>query len=200
MLTDTADFVGTDNGDGTLTVTYSPSYAGGTADTKATLLVEIEGYESVTKALTIGTVKTKPKLTVSPASSTVNTLKGEKSTSFQILDSKTKEAIELTADSVEASIDFAVYEVNEATDENTLTLTGTAGGTATLNMTSDFYRLCQLMTEEEERLLVYSIVNTLCTLPSVSAVRITIEGEIIESLAGSIYLTGGLLPNPGIIE
>jgi len=57
-----------------------------------------------------------------------------------------------------------------------------------------------LMTENEERLLVYSIVNTLCTLPDVSAVRLTIEGEQIYTLAGSICLTGELLPNPGIIE
>lgn len=73
-------------------------------------------------------------------------------------------------------------------------------GTATLNMTSNFYRLCQLMTESEERLLVYSIVNTLCELPGVKSVKILIEGDHIETLAGSIYLIGELLPNPGITE
>ena len=73
-------------------------------------------------------------------------------------------------------------------------------GTATLNMTADFYRLCQLMNEEEERLLVYSIVNTLCELPDIYSVKLLVEGEQIETLAGSIYLSGELLPNPGIIE
>ena len=73
-------------------------------------------------------------------------------------------------------------------------------GIATVNMSSDFYRLCQVLNEEEERVLVYSIVDTLCKLPGINAVRILIEGEIVETLADSIFLIGDLMYNPGIIR
>jgi len=73
-------------------------------------------------------------------------------------------------------------------------------GTAIVNFTDNFYRLCQMMNETEERLLIYSIVNTLCDLPGISSVKILIEGDRIETLSGTIYLIDELLPNPGFIE
>ena len=73
-------------------------------------------------------------------------------------------------------------------------------GIASVNFSDAFYRLCQMLNAEEERLLVYSIVNTLCDLPGISSVRILIEGEQIETLSGSIYLMNDLLPNPGFAE
>lgn len=73
-------------------------------------------------------------------------------------------------------------------------------GVATVNMSYDFYRLCQNIDESEERLLVYSVVNTLCTLRNVEAVSILIEGEKVDTLANSIYLKTELMPNPGFIS
>jgi len=75
-----------------------------------------------------------------------------------------------------------------------------ADGIATVNMSADFYRLCQTLSPEEERNLVYSIVNTLCELPDVYAVSFRIEGERVDTLAGTIYIFDYLLPNPGIIQ
>lgn len=73
-------------------------------------------------------------------------------------------------------------------------------GVAVVNISADFYRLCQMMDADGERLLVYSIVNTLCELPEISAVHIIVEGEQLEALSDSIYLKGDLLPNPGIVQ
>ncbi len=72
-------------------------------------------------------------------------------------------------------------------------------GIACVNMSANFYRLCQVLTEDEEELLVYSIVNTLCNLPGINAVSIIIEGEQIETLSGSIFLISELFMNPGIV-
>lgn len=72
--------------------------------------------------------------------------------------------------------------------------------TATVNLTDNFYRLSQMMNKTEERQFVYSVVNTLCSLPDVTAVKFLVEGEQIETLSGNIYLINELLPNPGMIE
>ena len=71
-------------------------------------------------------------------------------------------------------------------------------GTATVNFSANFYRLCQPLNPRQERTLVYAIVNTLCQLPPVKAVCIRIEGAEVETLAGEISLTGELLPSPGM--
>ena len=71
-------------------------------------------------------------------------------------------------------------------------------GTATVNFSANFYRLCQPLNPTQERTLVYAIVNTLCTLEPVKAVCIRIEGATVETLAGEISLVGELLPSPGM--
>lgn len=75
-----------------------------------------------------------------------------------------------------------------------------AEGVAVVNFSANFYRLCQMMDADDERLMVYSLVNTLCELPGIYAVRIAIEGEYVDTLSDSIYLRGELLPNPGIVR
>ena len=47
--------------------------------------------------------------------------------------------------------------------------------------------------------VVYAMVNTLCALSSVNAVRFYVEGVAADTLAGSIYLRSPLMPNPGIV-
>ena len=72
-------------------------------------------------------------------------------------------------------------------------------GIACVNMSANFYRLCQALNPTEERLLVYAIVNTLCELPDIDAVSFRIEGETVYSLAGEIYLKSDLMMDPSII-
>lgn len=52
----------------------------------------------------------------------------------------------------------------------------------------------------EERLMIYAIVNTLCESPVVSRVRFYVAGTQPETLAGEIYLPGEFLPSPGLVN
>ena len=72
-------------------------------------------------------------------------------------------------------------------------------GCALVNLSSNLYRLCQDITQEQERSLIYSMVNTLCALEEVDRVRFYVGGAAVDSLAGWIYLKGELLPNPGLV-
>ena len=72
-------------------------------------------------------------------------------------------------------------------------------GVAKVNLSASFYRSCQTLGAEDERNLVYSMVNTLCNMDGIRGVRFYVEGLSAETLAGSIYLQSVLLPNPGIV-
>lgn len=69
-----------------------------------------------------------------------------------------------------------------------------------VNMSANFYRLCQTLDSAQERALVYSVVNTLCEMDGIDAVSILIEGEKIGTLSNDIYPGAQLMPNYGIIE
>jgi len=74
------------------------------------------------------------------------------------------------------------------------------GDEAIVNFSSNFYRCCQILNRQQERNLIYSVVNTLCELPSVRAVRFQIEGETVDHLVSEIFLRGALMPNIGIVK
>ena len=73
------------------------------------------------------------------------------------------------------------------------------GGVARVNLSANFYRSCQNLSPRAERDLVYAMVNTLCALDGIRAVRFYIEGSPADTLAGSVYLRSVLLPNPGLM-
>lgn len=75
-----------------------------------------------------------------------------------------------------------------------------ADGEATVNLSSNFYRCCQGLTAQQEKNLIYAVVNTLTGLPSVSSVRFQVEGEAVDYLVSAVYLRGSLLGNPGIVR
>lgn len=70
---------------------------------------------------------------------------------------------------------------------------------ASINLSANFYRICQGLSENIERNIVYAMVNTLCQLDGIKAVRFYVEGITAETLAGNIYLRSPLMPNPGIV-
>lgn len=70
-------------------------------------------------------------------------------------------------------------------------------GIATVNLSGSFYARCQQLNAEEERCLVYAMVNALCELPEIGAVRFLVEGMPVETLCRNIYLKTHLLPDPG---
>lgn len=74
-----------------------------------------------------------------------------------------------------------------------------SGSVATVNLSANFYRACQNLTEDEERNVVYAIVNTLCALESVRGVQILFEGKAVETLSRAVYLGTVLMPNPGLV-
>ena len=71
-------------------------------------------------------------------------------------------------------------------------------GIASVNLSANFYRQSQALDATAERGVIYAIVNTLCRLENIDGVRFYIEGISAETLSGSIYLKGVLLPNPGL--
>ena len=74
------------------------------------------------------------------------------------------------------------------------------GKTATVNLSGNFYSQCQSLDAQRERALVYAMVNALCELDSIGAVRFLVEGRQIDSLVGGIYLGTALMPDPGIVH
>ena len=72
--------------------------------------------------------------------------------------------------------------------------------TAVVNLSGRFYSRCQSLTTQQERLLIYAMVNTLSELEHVGAVSFLVEGEQIESLSQNIYLRTALMPDPGLVQ
>ena len=74
-----------------------------------------------------------------------------------------------------------------------------SGQVARVNLSGNFYRCCQPMNADDERAIVYCIVNTLCEMDGIRAVRFYVEGVSADTLSGGICLTQPLMPNPGIV-
>ena len=62
------------------------------------------------------------------------------------------------------------------------------------HVTLDNYRIVAELTDFPN-----SMINTLCQLSGIRAVRFYVEGSPADTLAGSVYLKSVLLPNPGIV-
>lgn len=99
-----------------------------------------------------------------------------------------------------ASNQYPAFPISERLYSEDILGVNISAGIATLNLSANFYRLCQGISLSTERAIVYSIVNTLCQMDSIQAVRFYIEGIAAETLAGNIYLRSPLIPNPGIVE
>jgi len=70
---------------------------------------------------------------------------------------------------------------------------------AFVNLSSNMYRCCQSLTAQQERNLIYAIVNTLTSLKRITAVQFQVEGETVDTLVSEIFLRGPLIRNPGLI-
>lgn len=77
--------------------------------------------------------------------------------------------------------------------------TATEGRVTLVNLSANFYARCQSMNEQQERLLIYGMVNALTELEQTGAVSFLVEGRYVESLSQSIYLKTSLLPDPGLV-
>ncbi len=71
--------------------------------------------------------------------------------------------------------------------------------TLLLNFSTNFLSRFDELSFEKEKLAVYSIVNTMCSVRGIKRVRFFISGEQPEYFSKSIYLPGEFLYNPAIL-
>lgn len=74
------------------------------------------------------------------------------------------------------------------------------GDTLVLHFSEQLVILSKGMGQQQERNMVYAMVNSLCELPYVKKVRFMVNGGQPEALAGYLYLPGNFLPNPDIVS
>ena len=98
-----------------------------------------------------------------------------------------------------AAGDEAVSAIPEGISTEDVLGISLSDGVMQVNLSANFYRLCQPLSGDAERKLVYSIVNTLCNLDSVNAVQFFVEGGQAEVLSESMYLHVPLMANPGLV-
>lgn len=129
-LSGTEDFV-LEYNDGTYFIRYAdPENAPAKPDTKAALSVLFEGYNTpVTKALSISTVNTAPKLTLNPAASTLN--------SALNADLTVRASILGASDALTVWTDTPGVEVTASGDEVTMELTEAKAVTVNLYVQAD---------------------------------------------------------------
>lgn len=75
-----------------------------------------------------------------------------------------------------------------------------SGKTAIVNLSANFYARCQSLDAQQERQLIYAMVNTLTELDSIGNVRFLVEGRQVDTLVGNIYLLAPLMPDPGLVR
>lgn len=77
---------------------------------------------------------------------------------------------------------------------------GLEDGVLLLNFSARFGTLCAGLSTENEKQLVYSLVNTLTEAETVRSVCIFIDGVQPETLSGSLHLPGTFMKNTGIVD
>jgi len=94
------------------------------------------------------------------------------------------------------AIDVFPDDVNESDVKNAYF----AGDTIVVNWRRSMLDKVSGLTENQERLMVYSIVNSLTSLKNVRRVQFLVEGERVESFGGRINIIDPLLSNPGLVR
>ncbi|NLD03194.1 MAG: GerMN domain-containing protein, partial [Clostridiales bacterium] len=74
------------------------------------------------------------------------------------------------------------------------------GDTAQVNFSGSFLELSRDLSPQKEKLLIYSLVNTLCDTRLIKRVRLYVDGVQPESLAGEVWLPGEFLKNPEMVR
>ena len=77
---------------------------------------------------------------------------------------------------------------------------GLDGTTLLMNFAQHFAASAVGYDEAAERLLIYSIVDTLCELPAVRGVSFFVDGAQPQSLSGHLYLPGVFLKNGSLVR
>ena len=72
--------------------------------------------------------------------------------------------------------------------------------TVLLNFSGQLSALCEGMSADAEKRMIYAVVNTLCELEEVRKAAFFVQGVQPESLAGALFLPGDFLPNADLVE
>ena len=75
-----------------------------------------------------------------------------------------------------------------------------AGDTAYVNLSQAFKEACNGLSDKNEMLLVYAIVNTVTAMDGINKVQFLIEGEQADTLAGHLCIADPFFRNYGIIK
>lgn len=68
-----------------------------------------------------------------------------------------------------------------------------------INVSQTFADACAQLTAQQERNVIYTIVNTMTELSQVRRVCFFVNGKQVEALAGTMEMRGYFVRNPGII-
>ncbi len=75
-----------------------------------------------------------------------------------------------------------------------------AGDSAYVNLSEGFKEACNGLSEKNEMLLVYAIVNTVTAMDGINKVQFLVDGEQADTLAGHLCIADPFLRNYGIIK
>lgn len=183
------DFVLTEQA-GSYIISYAPAYDGAAkADAKGTLKVNVAGYsEPVEKAVTISTATTKPKLALTATSSVINTAVNQAPvTGFSVYDPATGEFLVKNILSVTCTKDFATASTHGLDTEDMmddvvrLTLNGTTGGTATIEVKAPNWTQSIKLTHKVT-------VNTKLPTAKLTSTTLNLNSIFTQQIAGA-YVT-----------
>lgn len=73
------------------------------------------------------------------------------------------------------------------------------GDTLLCHLSENFWQACKEVTAEEERLMAYAMVNTLCASDSIKRVRFFFGGEQKSGWTDGVYWRGEFMKNTGIV-
>ena len=88
----------------------------------------------------------------------------------------------------------------EGVDEYDINQVYIAGDIAVVNFSSGILSRTQEMTEEQEKIMIYSVVDSLTNLQGIKSVQFLIDGNVTDNLCGYIDISDPILKNPGIIK
>ncbi len=75
-----------------------------------------------------------------------------------------------------------------------------SGDTAYVNLSNNFKEACDGLSDKNEMLLVFAMVNTVTAMDGINKVQFLVEGEQMDSLAGHLNISDPFLRNYGIIK
>lgn len=76
-----------------------------------------------------------------------------------------------------------------------------SGDCAVLNFSENFIYSMERLTAQGQILMIYSIVNTICSVGPIKTLQFLVNGEYVQSVrGGNLSLISPLLPSPGLVK